>query len=197
MLLLAYRLYVPHMFAVNCPVPANDKEALLYIAFRSNPRDSPAWLSLTPLTYRPRISRGPPYVSPHILMYKISRETAILQSVFSVVEILLPGDCHQFGSNRLIKILYGCGHFFCRQSNEPCFTVQRSTCCFSFLQFPRPGTLGHFGGGEGKNETKDIEPAPRKRPGRGRPHAPCLVPRWHLHTREPEVGDGHGWAALD
>lgn len=76
---------------------------------------------------------------------------------------------------------------FVDSQNEPCFTVQRSTCCFSFLQFPRPGTLRHLGGGEEKSETKNIKPAPRKWLGKAKPQAPCLMPNWHLRTREPAI----------
>ena len=38
-------------------------------------------------------------------MYKIWCKTSILGKIFSVIEILLPGNCCQFDSNKLIKIL--------------------------------------------------------------------------------------------
>ena len=73
--------------------------------FLSNSRYSSSVLSPTSLIYHQRISCHPLIYFPSILIYKISGKTAIFLDTFST-EILLPSNCHQFGSGKLIKILY-------------------------------------------------------------------------------------------
>ena len=64
-------------------------------------------LSPTSLVHHQYIACSPLTFSPLILTYKISGKTAIFQSISQSVEILLPGNRCQFGSNKLITVLTG------------------------------------------------------------------------------------------
>ena len=84
--------------------PIQRKYVSIPFTFYPVPEISPPCF-LTP-PYHQWISCNPFTSSPLILMYKVSGKTAILWSISQSIEILLPGNCGQFGSNKLIKILY-------------------------------------------------------------------------------------------
>ena len=91
--------------ALNCPIPASIKEVCVHsFYFLCNPRDFPNLLSPASLIHHQWIScnllRYPP-LTP--LMYKINGKTANFWSIFSICWDFIPGNCCQFGSNKLIK----------------------------------------------------------------------------------------------
>ena len=66
-----------------------------------------ASLSPASLIYHQWISHNPLIPPLLIVMYKIRCKLQFFQSVSPSIEVLLPSNCCQFGSNKLIKILTG------------------------------------------------------------------------------------------
>ena len=78
--------------------------------FLSNPRSFSILLSPISLIYHQWIPCNPFTSSLLIVMHKIRCKTTIFWSIFTTVEVLLPRNCHQFGSKKLINS-YMFGHF--------------------------------------------------------------------------------------
>ena len=89
---------------MNCPFPASVKVVCAYhFTFYPIPEVSLLCFLLPPLTYHQWTSRNPLMAPPLILTCKIRCYTAILWSISQCIEILLPSNCRQFGSNKLTK----------------------------------------------------------------------------------------------
>ena len=125
------------MLIINYPVPTNIKEVCVSsFCLLSSPRDFPAMLSSVPLINHQRIACTFFMSSPLIVIYKISCETAILQSIFLPMHSpehlspFLPNICCYFASNKFIKIFYMFG----------CFLVNSMVFNFfsSFFPFSSP-----------------------------------------------------------
>ena len=87
-----------YLLTINYPI-LTCVHVKVSIIFWSNPRGFPALPSLTSLIYHQWISCNPLTLSPLILMYKIGTKLPFPRAFSQWVEILLPRNCCQFGSN--------------------------------------------------------------------------------------------------
>ena len=102
-------LWLCSLLTVNYPVPTYGKEACVshfsFYPIQEVSCVSPhhTLLSAASLIYHRWTSCNPLTPPVLVVMYEIRCGTAILWSICQSVEILLPGNCHQFGTNKLTK----------------------------------------------------------------------------------------------
>ena len=114
--------------------PQQKKHVFLFCLL-SSPSDVPTLLFPAPKSatsgFPGTLLSSPPLIRMHKRSCKLPFSGEFSQSV----KVLLPGNCHQFGSDKLIKILYRFGHFLrqwghgkaaiCSSSNRESLTYYR------------------------------------------------------------------------